>query len=156
MHRTPTILALALAGIAALAATQPVAAKNPLDLAVHGNWCGPGARSGPVTDDLDAACRAHDLCARREGWFDCGCDLAFMDRLRRKSWPTEALYQKARAVYEAIALVPCRGVEGQITKLTWVDHDWRGAVASGRETPVDRTRRFLRLLADGVSTVDSR
>lgn len=156
MRRTPIIFTLALAGIAALAAPQPSAAKNPLNLAVHGNWCGPGARSGPVTDDLDAACHAHDLCARREGWFDCGCDLAFMDRLRRQSWPSEAFYQKARAVYEAIALVPCRGVEGQITKLDWANHDWHGAVASEREAPVDRTLRFFRLLADGFSTEDNR
>jgi len=85
LRHTPFIFAAVLAAIAALAAPQQVAAKNPLDLAVHGNWCGPGARSGPVTDSLDAACRAHDLCARREGWFDCGCDLAFMDRLRRQS-----------------------------------------------------------------------
>ena len=155
MRRTSIIFAFGVAVVAAFAA-PPVAAKNPLDLAVHGNWCGPGARSGPVTDDLDAACRAHDLCARREGWFDCGCDLAFMDRLRRQSWPTDALYQKARAVYEAIALVPCRGVEGQITKLSWADHDWRGAVASGREAPGDRTLRLLRLLAEGMSTADTR
>ncbi len=152
MRRTPTILLLSL--LAAVAPALPASAKNPLDLAVHGNWCGPGARSGPVTDTLDMACRAHDLCARDQGWFDCGCDLAFMDTLRRQSWPSEALYQKARAVYEAIALVPCRGVEGQITKLSWVNHDWRGAVASGRETPQDRARRFLRLLAAGLSTGD--
>ena len=94
----------------------------------------------------------HDLCARREGWMDCDCDLAFMDTLRRQSWPSEALYQKARAVYEAIALVPCRGIEGQMTKLKWVNNDWRGALASGRDAPGDRARRFFKLLATGLST----
>ena len=65
MRRTPTILLLSL--LAAVAPALPASAKNPLDLAVHGNWCGPGARSGPVTDTLDMACRAHDLCARDRG-----------------------------------------------------------------------------------------
>jgi len=52
--------------------------------------------------------------------------------------------------------VPCRGLEGQITKLTWANHDWRGAVVSGRDAPQDRAQRFLRLLADGLSTEDNR
>lgn len=153
MRRRLTALALALAWL--VLATAPVAAKNPFDLVVHGNWCGPGARSGPVTDALDAACREHDLCARREGWFDCGCDLAFMDQLRRQSWPSQGLYEKARAVYEAIAMVPCRGIEGQMTKLDWVNSDWRGALASGRDVRGDRARRFFRLIGDGLSTGDA-
>jgi RHS repeat-associated protein len=34
----------------------------------HGNWCGPGG-SGPATDCIDSACRAHDRC-----YEDCGLD----------------------------------------------------------------------------------
>ncbi len=150
MRRALTILALSL--LPTLLALQPAAAKNPFDLIVHGNWCGPGARSGPAIDSLDAACMEHDLCARREGWMDCGCDLAFMDTLRRQSWPSKALYEKGRAVYETIALVPCRGIKGQKTKLNWVNNDWRGALASGREEPGARAERFFWLIGIGLST----
>jgi len=153
MRRALTILAASL--LPMLFALEPAMAEDPFDLIVHGNWCGPGARDGQAIDSLDAACQAHDLCVRREGWLDCGCDLAFMDTLRRQSWPSEALYQKARAVYETIALVPCRGVKGQMTKLDWVHNDWRGAVASGREAPEARAQRFFRLLAVGLSTGDT-
>ncbi|UFJ43253.1 phospholipase [Brevibacillus humidisoli] len=51
----------------------------------HGNWCGPGC-SGPEApiDDVDACCRAHDLCYRRHGYFSCRCNKQFLKCLRRK------------------------------------------------------------------------
>lgn len=133
-----------------LALAGPAQAKDPFALAVHGNWCGPGALSGPVTDVLDAACKRHDLCARREGMFNCGCDLAFMRELRETRWP-KPLYRKARAIYEAIAMIPCHDAEGQRTKMDWMLNDWRGAVARGREPADARLERFFWLLGLALS-----
>ncbi|MGH1377575.1 MAG: hypothetical protein ACRBB3_02020 [Alphaproteobacteria bacterium] len=43
-----------------------------------GNWCGagyPNPNENPVAvDPLDNACRAHDLCYRKKGMYDCSCD----------------------------------------------------------------------------------
>ncbi len=130
-----------------LAATP--AAAGELSWAVYGNWCGPGHGSGPAIDGLDAACRRHDLCVRRTGIrYNCDCDLAFMDELRRRSWPSEEMYQHARAIYEGIALVPCRDPDGQATKLDWMMNDRLGALASGREPPFSSLGRFLKLLGE--------
>lgn len=127
----------------------PAAAGN-VGLAVHGNWCGPGHGGGPALDVLDAACRRHDLCVGRAGaYFDCDCDLAFMTELRHLRWPSEALYQKGRSVYEAIALTPCSNAEGQAKKLEWVANDRFGALLSGREPPFSSIGRFLRMLSEG-------
>ncbi|KEF37951.1 Parvovirus coat protein VP1 [Schinkia azotoformans MEV2011] len=48
------------------------------------NWCGPGC-SGPGApiNAVDAACRAHDLCYRRNR-NPCECDREFMRRLERQ------------------------------------------------------------------------
>jgi hypothetical protein len=44
-------------------------------LLFHGNYCGPGSRSGtrPV-DALDAACMRHDACARFNALPSCACN----------------------------------------------------------------------------------
>lgn len=129
---------------------QPAAAQ--ISVPVHGNWCGPGHFGGPALDALDAACLRHDLCIAAHGApFDCGCDLAFMDELRRGPWPNEWLYLRARGVYEAIALIPCSDPQGQATKLDWAARDWLGNVLSGRELPTASLGRFLRMFADGVA-----
>lgn len=119
---------------------------------VHGNWCGPKHQAGPVLDPLDAACKRHDLCTFDTRAYDCGCDLAFMDELRRRSWPSQALYLEARGVYEAIALVPCVGSpEQQATKLAWLRQDTVGAIARGREVPGAALARVLRLIGTGLA-----
>ena len=88
---------------------------------------------------------------------DCGCDLVFMDELRRRSWPSQALYLKGRAVYEAIALVPCIGTpQQQATKLAWVRQDTRGAVARGREAPGAAFDRVMRLIWASGSPMPTR
>ena len=139
-----------LALLCAMSAT-PAAAVD-LSLAVHGNWCGPGHGGGPALDVLDAACRRHDLCVRRSGvYFNCDCDLAFMDELRHRAWPLE-LYQRARGVYEAIALTPCRDPEGQAQKLDWMMNDRLGALRSGREPLFSPLGRFLKMLSEGTVT----
>jgi len=141
----PVFLSLALT----LAAT---AAQAGTAYPVHGNWCGPKHAGGSALDPLDAACRRHDLCTYSTRDYDCGCDLLFMDELRRRSWPSQALYHKARAIYEAIALVPCAGTpEQKATKLAWLRNDTAGAVARGRETPGAALARLLRLLGTGLA-----
>lgn len=136
-------LAVTLAGAGALAGTA---------YPVHGNWCGPKHQGGPALDPLDAACMRHDICTRNTRDYDCGCDLRFMDELRRRAWPSQALYLKARAVYETIALVPCVGtIEQQKTKIAWLRQDTLGAVARGREAPGAALVRVLRLIGSGFA-----
>ena len=50
-------------------------------LPVYGNWCGPGYGSGTPIDYLDAACKAHDVCYGRDGYFNCDCDLEIINRI---------------------------------------------------------------------------
>jgi hypothetical protein len=41
-----------------------------------GHWCGPNCGGGPVQDDLDSCCRAHDRCYEgSDGLGPCSCDL---------------------------------------------------------------------------------
>ena len=151
MPTTLTSLGLILA-TAALAAVLAPAAEAGTAFPVHGNWCGPKHTGGAVLDPLDAACRRHDVCAGQVRDNDCGCDLLFMDELRRRSWPSQALYRKGRAVYEAIALVPCVGTPAQqATKLTWLRNDTAGAVARGREAPGAAFARVMRLIGTGLA-----
>jgi hypothetical protein len=47
-------------------------------------WCRPGCSgTGAPINDVDACCKAHDLCYRRFGP-SCKCDRAFLDCLRPK------------------------------------------------------------------------
>ena len=45
------------------------------------NWCGPGCNGpGEPINEVDAACKAHDICYR--GYEDrCKCDSEFLHRL---------------------------------------------------------------------------
>ncbi len=46
------------------------------------NWCGPGCNGpGAPINELDAACKAHDICYQR-GRAACECDEEFLRRLR--------------------------------------------------------------------------
>jgi hypothetical protein len=137
-----TLLALILAA--------PAAAQG-LAIPVHGNWCGPNHGAGPILDALDDACMRHDHCAAQQGLFDCGCDLAFMDELRSRPWPSPALGAKARAVFEAIALTPCTDPDGQSTKMNIIASDWAAAVAAGREPPWAILDRLGALVAEGMN-----
>lgn len=136
-------LALGLAG--------PAVAE--IEFPIHGNWCGPWhGDGGPAVDALDAACMRHDLCYRRVRFQDCGCDLIFLDEVRRMSWPSEEMYQKGRAIYEAIGLVPCVGTPHQLaTKWDWVITDHERAVARGREPARAGVGRMLDLFRQGLA-----
>lgn len=62
-------------------------------------WCGPGC-SGPVApiNDVDAACKKHDLCYKRYG-DQCACDRAFSPQSAIKSQP---LYKRWKACAAAL------------------------------------------------------
>lgn len=72
----------------------------------YGNWCGPG-HSGPgePVDQLDAACRDHDLCYGQGGYFNRECDLRLLrtieDDFAGYTW-AQKLY--ASAIYAVFAL----------------------------------------------------
>lgn len=128
----------------------PAVAQGPA-LPVHGNWCGPNHGAGPILDALDDACMRHDYCTMQVGRLDCGCDLAFMDELAHRPWPNPSLAQKARAVFEAIALTPCTGAQGQGQKLSLAAETWARGVALGQEPPWAVLDRLGALLAEGVA-----
>lgn len=47
------------------------------------NWCGPGCNGpGPPINDVDAACKAHDICYRQNR-NRCVCDQEFLCRLEQ-------------------------------------------------------------------------
>ncbi len=148
MTRPTALLAL----IVALMAPLATPASGQIALPIHGNWCGPGHGAGPALDALDAACLRHDLCIRAAGAaFNCTCDLAFMDELRRYPWPNPVLHQRARGVFEAITMIPCSDPQGQATKMDWAARDWIAAVLSGREPPTASFSRFIGLMSEGLS-----
>jgi len=140
---------ISLLALPALSDDQNRWTYRDLAVPIHGNWCGPGYGGGPALDPVDAVCRRHDRCIRRAGYLDCDCDLALLNDLRHRSWPSEYLYDKARGVYEAIALFPCRDLEGQAEKLEMFANDRIGALLSGREPPFATIGRFLRMLSEG-------
>ncbi|TYB81636.1 hypothetical protein [Maritimibacter fusiformis] len=90
---------------------------------VHGNWCGyqkrlgPGGADLPPIDTLDAICMRHDLCYASRGVNDCGCDLAMMREISGLNWASGRSSRLARAVFYAIAALPCTDRVGQLRKI---------------------------------------
>lgn len=74
--------------------------EDDLSMPVHGNWCGPGhtgkTTSSPCIDSLDCACRTHDNCYGDHGYFNCKCDVDFVNTLENvsgfKSWMCSAFF----------------------------------------------------------------
>lgn len=122
-----------------------------LAIPVHGNWCGPNHGAGPILDALDDSCFRHDFCVFQRGRGDCDCDLAFMNELRTRAWPSPGLAEKARAVYEAIAMTPCRDPAGQREKMSRAAADWAAGVVAGREPPWAILDRLGRLMQEGMA-----
>ena len=131
---------------AAFAQTPPF-----VSVPVYGNWCGPNqpanmAFAAPPVDMLDAACMRHDYCVAQRGPFDCGCDLGLLRELRATPWPNPVIRNDARAIYDAIALVPCRSAQGTALKQGLFGADLFDDVMSGRGTPADVLERWRRLM----------
>ncbi len=125
-----------------LAAALPARAQDfgGLSFPVHGNYCGLGHGANrfgwpPPLDPLDYACLQHDLCSTQAGQFNCGCDILFMQDLRGQRWPHPAIQSKARAIYDAMAVMPCTDPAGQAVKAEMLTRDWMADVTSGREPP---------------------
>ncbi|HGG05740.1 MAG TPA: hypothetical protein ENK28_09805 [Aliiroseovarius sp.] len=137
--------------VLSLLATPLMAQSIP----VHGNWCGIGHSGGPFaappTDPLDAACMRHDICTGQQGRFSCGCDIGFMQELRNTPWPNPGIQAKARAIYDSIAVIPCRNPDGQAVKMDMFMGDWSREVLSGREAPWEVLRRWGLLGQDAVN-----
>ncbi len=79
LHRSAAVLA----GCLFLSSFGPAAAQQIMNgdgtLLFHGNYCGPGNNGldkAPI-DELDAACRRHDLCFGDEAVTSCSCNGAF-------------------------------------------------------------------------------
>ena len=118
---------------------------------LYGNWCGPNhpvdmSRAGPPLDQLDAACMRHDQCFAALGDQNCNCDISLLNELRTTAWPNPVIDQNARAVYDAIALVPCNSLGGTTQKQTMFAVDLAYDVISGRGTPMDVLERWRYLL----------
>lgn len=150
--RVPAALAAALFAAAAAAVSVPAARAGDLfSIPMHGNWCGPNHPSNaleasyPPIDPLDDACRAHDVCYAARGYGSCRCDLAFMATLRRMPYPNPMVEEKARAIYDAVGLMPCDDPVSSVYKQERVWSDLASDAASGRRAPWELPMRFAKL-----------
>ncbi|GAB6051519.1 hypothetical protein JCM17960_03390 [Magnetospira thiophila] len=122
-----------------------------ISLPMHGNWCGPGhpknawRASLPPVDSLDAACQRHDLCYIQRGELDCGCDIAFMNELRNTPYFFGDQRIKARAMYDALAMMPCDDPAGMAYKQSCVWRDLFSDMVSGRAAPWEMPLRWMYL-----------
>ena len=68
------------------------------------NWCGPGCNGpGAPVNEVDAACKAHDICYRRYG-DRCHCDDEFHRRLRPYIYENSRMGRHAHILYNYIRL----------------------------------------------------
>ncbi|MDQ2090486.1 hypothetical protein [Marimonas arenosa] len=122
---------------------------------LHGNWCGIGHSGGPYSaapiDPLDAACMRHDICAAQRGELNCGCDISFMRELRYQRWPNPVIADKARAIHDAIAMMPCANPMGMAYKAARLASDMTSDTVIGRELPTDILRRWAKVVSSGLS-----
>jgi hypothetical protein len=84
------------------------AAGEKISIPVYGNWCGPGHGSGTPVDAVDDACRRHDQCYAKNGYFNCNCDaklLADLGPAAAKSGAAGRLAATAIGAYFSVA--PC-------------------------------------------------
>lgn len=136
-----------------LLSALPVQADGPA-FPLHGNWCGIGHSGGPYAapiDPLDAACMRHDICAARRGELDCGCDIGFMRELQAQPWPNPGIADKARAIHDSIAMMPCSNPMGMAYKAARLSSGLVSDTVTGREMPVDILRRWTKVGATGLS-----
>ncbi len=141
-----------LAGLVQLLAAGVAAAQDNswIDIPIYGNWCGPNhpenmSRAAPPVDALDAACMRHDQCTAARGRFDCGCDIGLLQELRATHWPNPVIGRNARAIYDAIAMVPCTSPDGMAVKQSMFTADLMRDVMTGQGTPMDVLDRWRRL-----------
>jgi len=149
----PAVAVISLVFYMVVMAAFPVVAQSNLQIfaPVYGNWCGPNhpvdmSRAGPPVDVLDAACMRHDYCVATRGEYDCGCDISFLQELRATRWQNPMIQRNARAIYDAMALVPCDAPDGMTYKQTMFAVDLFYDVVSGNAMPMDVVDRWRALL----------
>ncbi|CCQ74851.1 hypothetical protein [Magnetospira sp. QH-2] len=150
---------LLLAGVLLFALPAQAVSMGGMTMPMHGNWCGPGhpknalRASLPPIDALDDACRRHDYCYIQQGEMDCGCDIAFMNELRNMRYPFNDQRIKARAMYDAIAMMPCDNPMGMAYKQSCVWGDLMKDMMTGRAGPWEMPLRWMYL---GDKTMDNK
>jgi hypothetical protein len=93
-------------------AVPAVVEKYKLQIPVYGNYCGPyhsGANySLSPIDEIDAACRRHDLCYDNGGtYFSCGCDYALVAELAYLGRNTDKWNKYSVGIMSVFALTKC-------------------------------------------------
>ncbi len=149
----PGLLRIALAALIWLAGLSFAAAQGtfPVSVPVYGNWCGPAYPASlsvdrPPVDPLDAACMRHDYCTAANGIGSCGCDIGFMSELRTTRWDNPVIWRNARAIYDAIAVIPCNSPSGTAAKLSLFTSDMAQDAIYGALPPLavpDRWRMLF-------------
>ena len=87
----------------------------------------------------------HDYCIAAQGEYSCGCDIPFLRELRATAWPNSMIQRNARAIYDAVALVPCNSPDGTTLKQTMFAVDLFYDVMSGKLVPLDVFERWRSL-----------
>ena len=112
--------------------------KHVGGLPVYGNWCGPGhpknsSQDLPAIDELDKACKQHDLCYSEKGYLNCDCDMVFRDRLIR-NFGSPSLNLKAETIRDWFNIQPCTGVK-TLAKPLFLVKDIFGDLKDGGDWP---------------------
>lgn len=151
MHRVFWIALTLLAFAGHFGATAQAASPG---VVMYGNWCGPGVGSinFPPIDPLDAACMRHDMCYVGTGSVACECDVIFMREVRAMHYPTEEIYVQARAMYDALAMMPCDDPAGWALKQSLMWSDIANDALSGRATPFEVPARWMYLFSRSTPT----
>jgi len=136
--------------LALLATFRHPAFSEMGQLRMYGNWCGPGTNvfnNYPPIDPLDTACMRHDRCYIANGFGACGCDISLMHELRNMTYPNPDIETSARAIYDALAVMPCDDPNGWAVKQSLMWSDIASDAVSGRATPFEVPARWMYLLS---------
>ena len=139
---------LAIAMFAIVVSVVHSATADMPGVRMHGVWCGPGNNPplAPI-DPLDGACYRHDMCYVMNGTGACGCDIAFMRELRAMAYPNAEVEVRARAMYDALAMMPCDHPGGWAVKQSLMWSDIAADAVNGRATPFEVPARWMYLFS---------
>ena len=87
----------------------------------------------------------HDQCTTSLGEFSCQCDVRFMNRLKYSPYPHPRIRRTARAMYDAIAMVPCSDPMGMAYKQSCVWKDLATDMMTGNAMPWEMPMRWADL-----------
>lgn len=93
---------------AGAAAEGRAVAREKVSVPVYGNWCGPGHGSGTPVDAVDDACKRHDACYSKNGYFNCTCDAKLLSDLGPAAAQSGAAGRlAATAIGAYFSVAPC-------------------------------------------------